>query len=314
MSIPPELAGQRLDRVLATLFPEYSRTLLQRWLRDGRVRLDDRCPRQREKVAGGERLEIELVEEPAGEWLPQAIPLEVVYEDEALIVVDKPAGLVVHPGAGNPDGTLLNAVLARDPDLARLPRAGIVHRLDKDTSGLLVLARTPPARQNLIEQLLARSVVRTYVAVVSGVMISGGRIDAPIGRHARDRRRMAVTERGKAAVSHYRVIERYRGHTQIAVRLETGRTHQIRVHLAHRGFPVVGDRAYGGRLRLPPDATQRLGQVLRGFRRQALHARALSLRHPVSGETMSWRSPLPADMRELIEALRDDKRLSAQSP
>lgn len=307
--VPPEAAGRRLDQVLATLFPDYSRTRLQQWLRAGQVTVDGKTPRPRDPMWGGERIVVTAVIEVETPWRgQQEIPLDIVYEDPALIVINKPPGLVVHPGAGNREGTLVNALLHYAPDLATLPRAGVVHRLDKDTSGLLVVARTLPAQKRLVEQLQARSVKREYAAVVVGVMTAGGSVEAPVGRHPRERTRMAVVPGGREAVSHYRVLERFRAHTYITVQLETGRTHQIRVHMAHLHHPLVGDPVYGGRLRLPPDCDPALREALRGFRRQALHAGALGLVHPESGEALYWTVPLPADMRQLLEALRADVR------
>jgi 23S rRNA pseudouridine1911/1915/1917 synthase len=306
--IPQGLAGQRLDQALAAIFPEHSRSQLQQWIREGLVRVDGREPRARDKVHGDERVELRVPASRAVEWSAQPLPLALVYEDDTLVVVNKPAGMVVHPGAGNVDGTLLNALLHHDPGLAAIPRAGIVHRLDKDTSGLLVIARTDTARRHLTEQLKARTVKRVYTAIVRGVMVAGGTVEAPVGRHARDRTRMAVTARGRPAVSHYRIVARYRAHTRVQVHLETGRTHQIRVHLAHVGHPIVGDPVYGGRQYIPADAGPRLQAVLRGFRRQALHAGSLGLIHPASGEQRHWDCPLPEDMRELIDALEEDAR------
>jgi len=305
--IPDDLAGMRIDRVLAQLFPEFSRARLQQWLRDGQVRLDRLPPRSpREKVRGGEEVELSAVIEPDERWRPEAMPLDVVYEDEALIVINKPAGMVVHPAAGNRDGTLLNALLHHDPGLAAVPRAGIVHRLDKDTSGLLVVARTLSAQHILAAQIQARTISREYQAVVVGVMTGGGEVDAPIGRHPTLRTRMAIVARGRRAVSHYRVLERFRAHTHISVRLDTGRTHQIRVHMAHLRHPIVGDPVYGGRLRIPPACSPELNAVLRGFRRQALHAWRLAVEHPTRGEPMEWSADLPQDMRQLLAALRED--------
>jgi len=297
----------RIDRVLAQLFPEFSRARLQQWLRDGQVRLDRLPPRSpREKVRGGEEVELSAVIEPDERWRPEAMALNVVYEDESLIVINKPAGMVVHPAAGNRDGTLLNALLHHDPALAAVPRAGIVHRLDKDTSGLLVVARTLSAQHILAAQIQARTISREYQAVVVGVMTGGGEVDAPIGRHPTLRTRMAIVARGRRAISHYRVLERFRAHTHISVRLDTGRTHQIRVHMAHLRHPIVGDPVYGGRLRIPPACSPELNAVLRGFRRQALHAWRLAVEHPTRGEPMEWSADLPQDMRQLLTALRED--------
>jgi len=254
-------------------------------------------------VFGGERLNLQTELEEQGDWVSEDIPFDLIYEDEDILVINKPVGLVVHPGAGNPQGTLLNALLHRYPDQSLLPRCGIVHRLDKDTSGLMVIARTQRAQNSLVAQLQDRSVSREYEAVVQGVLVSGATVDAPIGRHPRQRTRMAVVHSGKEAVTHYRVVKRYAAHTHIRVNLETGRTHQIRVHMAHVGFPLVGDSAYGGRLKLPKGASDELIDALRGFKRQALHAVALSLDHPGSAERMRWEVPLSADLVALLAAL-----------
>ena len=304
--IPESMRGRRLDQALAELVPDYSRSRLQQWIRAGQVMLDDRLPKTREIVQGGEqvRIDAEVAVETASE--AQAIPLDVVYEDDDLLVINKPPGLVVHPAAGNPDGTLLNALLHHAPDLAALPRAGIVHRLDKDTSGLMMVARNLAAHTRLVADLQARDIRREYLAIVNTVLTAGGEVDAPIGRHPVDRKRMAVVSGGKPAVTHYRVVERFRAHTLVRLRLETGRTHQIRVHMAHIHCPVTGDPVYGGRLRQPRGAGDSLRAVLQGFRRQALHAQRLAFRHPGSGEPVSWEVPVPADMQELIEALRAD--------
>jgi 23S rRNA pseudouridine1911/1915/1917 synthase len=307
--VPPEAAGRRLDQVLAALFPDYSRTRLQQWLRTGLVTVDGKAPRPRDPVWGGERILVTVVVEKETPWRGESeIPLEIVYQDRAILVINKPPGLVVHPGAGNREGTLVNALLHYAPELANVPRAGVVHRLDKDTSGLLVVARSLPAQKRLVEQLQARSVKREYVAIVLGVMTAGGTIEAPIGRHPVERTRMAVVSAGKEAVSHFRVLERFRAHSYIKVQLETGRTHQIRVHMAYLHHPLVGDPTYGGRLRVPADSDAALEAVLRRFKRQALHAGALGLIHPESGEALHWEVPLPADMQELLEALRADAR------
>ncbi len=312
LTAPDTSAGQRLDKALAELLPQYSRARLQAWIAAGAVAVNGATPRPRDKLAGGETITVAITEETVVNAAAQAIPLEVVYEDAAMLVINKPAGLVVHPGAGNPAGTLLNALLHHAPELAKLPRAGIVHRLDKDTSGLLVVARKLEAHTALIEAMQSRAVEREYEAVVCGVMTAGGTVDAPIGRHPQDRKRMAVrTSSGRGereAVTHYRVLARFRAYTHVRVKLETGRTHQIRVHFQHIRFPIVGDPVYGKRLALPPRATPALEAVLRAFRRQALHARRLALMHPLTGQACAWEAPLPEDLQELLAALRADAR------
>ncbi|MGH8377437.1 MAG: 23S rRNA pseudouridine(1911/1915/1917) synthase RluD [Gammaproteobacteria bacterium] len=304
--IPAELAGHRLDQALARLFPEYSRSRLTQWVKNGHVLLDERASRPRDSVTTGQRVRMTVVEEPVTTLKPEALPLDVVYEDAALIIVNKPAGLVVHPGAGNPAGTLQNALLYYAPELVHVPRCGLVHRLDKDTSGLLVVARTLESHTRLVAALQAREFEREYEAITVGVMIGGGTVDAPIARHGVDRVRMSVREGGRTAVTHYRVIKRFRAHTHVSVKLDTGRTHQIRVHLAHIHHPLVGDPVYGRRLLIPADATVTLTDALRGFKRQGLHARRLGLMHPVSGELMRWEAPLPSDMQQLLHALDSD--------
>jgi len=304
--IPVELDGKRLDQALAVLFHEFSRSRLQQWIRDGQVRVDAQLLRPRDKVFAGQRVSLQAVLTPEGQWEAQPIPLTIVHEDSQLLVIDKPAGLVVHPAAGNASGTMLNALLHHAPQLENLPRAGIVHRLDKDTSGLLVVAKDLACHKALVAQLQAREFRREYLAVVVGVMTAGGTVDAPIGRHPVQRKRMAVVERGKPAVTHYRVEERFRAHSLVRVTLETGRTHQIRVHMAYVHFPLLGDPVYGGRLKLPRGCGPGLVEALRGFRRQALHAARLGLVHPHSGEYLEWESPLPADMQGLLAALRSD--------
>ncbi len=305
--VPFELGGQRLDQIAAQLFPEHSRSRLAGWIKDGRLTVDGAVLRPRDIVHSGAQLVLEAEQEAQGEWLAQDIELEIVYEDEHILVIDKPAGLVVHPAAGHQDGTLLNALLYHVPDIANVPRAGIVHRLDKDTTGLMVVAKTLEAHTKLVAQLQARSVSRIYEAIVIGVITSGGTIDAPIGRHGVQRQKMAVVDAGKVAVSHYRVLERFRAHTHTRVKLETGRTHQIRVHMSHIGYPLVGDPVYGGRFRIPPVASQTLVQTLREFPRQALHARFLELDHPATGVRMKWESPLPEDFLWLLSLLRQNR-------
>lgn len=304
--IPPSCAGMRLDQALAQLFDGYSRSRLSQWLKAGQVRVNGQQLRGRDKVWGGEQVEIHAELEEQTAWQAEAIALEIVYEDEQLLVINKPAGLVVHPATGNPAGTLVNALLHHDASLNTIPRAGVVHRIDKDTSGLLVVARTLTAQKSLVEQFQAHSLLREYQAVVTGVLTAGGTVDAPVGRHPVQRKRMAVIPNGKPAVTHYRVVERFRAHSWIRCRLETGRTHQIRVHMAHIHHPLVGDPVYGGRLRLPKGCTETLTETLRHFRRQALHAGRLGLVHPTSGETLEWKAALPADMESLLVSLRAD--------
>ncbi len=304
--IPPVLAGRRLDQALAELFPEYSRSRLQQWIKAGKVLLDRQPAVAKYRVTGGERVSILAELELETGVQAQDIPLDIQYQDEHLLVLNKPGGLVVHPAAGNPDGTLQNALLFYDPQLAALPRAGIVHRLDKDTSGLMVVARSLEAHHALVGQLQARTVHRSYLALVQQVLTAGGTVDAPIGRHPRDRLRMAVVESGKPAVSHYRVLERFPAHTLVQVRLETGRTHQIRVHMAHIHCPLVGDPLYGGRLRIPRAASPAVQDAIRGFHRQALHAARLEFVHPASGEAVGWEVEPPEDFSTLLEVLRTE--------
>jgi 23S rRNA pseudouridine1911/1915/1917 synthase len=308
LKIPESHAGQRLDQALAALLPDYSRSRLKTWIEAGDVQVNGTTRRPRDRVLGGETVAIDAEIEAEVEAAAQDIPLAIVHRDRDLFVIDKPAGLVVHPGAGNPDTTLQNALLALDPALAQLPRAGIVHRLDKDTSGLLVIARTVAAHTALVRMLESREVHREYEAVCRGVMTAGGTIDAPIDRDPTDRVRMAVRQGGRESVTHYRVIARFRAHTHVRVQLETGRTHQIRVHLAHAGFPLVGDRVYGGRLTMPKGASEALREALRAFPRQALHAARLEFAHPVSGKPLEFRAELPADLRELLAMLAQDLR------
>jgi 23S rRNA pseudouridine1911/1915/1917 synthase len=312
-TVPESAAGRRLDAVVAELFPEYSRSRLSAWIKSGDVTVDGAVARPRDPVRGGERVVLNAAEEIQTHAVAEDIPLEVLYEDAEVFVIDKPAGLVVHPGAGNPAGTLVNALLHRDPGLDKLPRAGIVHRLDKDTSGVMVVARTLQAHTALVAQLSARGVHRQYLAIVVGALVAGGTAAGPIDRHPRDRLRMAVREDGKDAVTHYRLRERYRAHTALECRLETGRTHQIRVHMAHLKHPIVGDPLYGGALKLPKGASEELIAALRGFRRQALHAEVLEFAHPASGEPVRCQAPVPADMQQLMRLLREDAAAHAEA-
>lgn len=304
--IPADLAGQRFDRILPALFPGHSRARLAAEVRAGRIRLDGREVQPRTRVHGGEEVAWARIEAPVLGDRPEAIGLDIVFEDADLLVIDKPAGLVVHPGAGNASHTLQNALLALDPKLAIVPRAGLVHRLDKDTSGLLVIARTLEAHTALVRALETHDVEREYEAICVGVMTAGGTVDAPLGRHPVDRLKQAVREDGRESVTHYRVIHRYRGHTHVRLNLETGRTHQIRVHMAHIRYPLVGDKVYGGRLLLPKAASPQLIDALRGFNRQALHAARLAFEHPVSGKPVEALAPTPADMTALLGVLADD--------
>ena len=304
--IPAAAAGQRLDQVLAELFPDYSRSRLQQWVRAGEVLVDGAQRKAKDRVLGGEQIQIAAELEEATGVMAQDIALEVVYADQDLLVINKPAGMVVHPAAGNPDGTLQNALLHYDASLNTVPRAGIVHRLDKDTSGLLVVARNLTAHQSLVAQLQARTVKREYLALVWGLLVAGGTVDAPVGRHSTDRKRMAVTSFGKPAITHYRIETRYRGHTLVRVNLETGRTHQIRVHMTHLRYPLLGDPVYGGRPRVPAGMSATARAAVLAFNRQALHATRLSLRHPANGEVLEWYAPLPADMVEMIHILEED--------
>jgi 23S rRNA pseudouridine1911/1915/1917 synthase len=305
--LPPEALGQRFDRALARALPQYSRARVRQWIESGAVQVEGRTLRPKDKVLGGEQVRIEARLPAQTAAHAEALPLDVVYQDRALLIINKPAGLVVHPGAGNPRHTLQNALLAFDPRLVLVPRAGIVHRLDKDTSGLLVVARTPEAHTALIAAMAAREIGREYLAVCTGVMTGGGSIDQPIARHRTQRTRMAVRADGREAVTHYRVVRRFRGHTLVRVELETGRTHQIRVHLAHAGFPLVGDPVYGGRRRIPAGCPPQLAAELAGFARQALHAARLTLHHPATRRELAWEAPLPEDMQRLLSALQSDR-------
>jgi 23S rRNA pseudouridine1911/1915/1917 synthase len=303
--IPADLAGRRLDQALARLFPDYSRSRLKDWILAGRVQLDGVAAAPRTPVEEGQRVTLQAVVDTRADDDPEAMELDVVHADEHVVVINKPAGLVVHPGAGQPAGTLVNGLLYRWPELKQLPRAGLLHRLDKDTSGLLVVARTEAALTRLVRDLEARRITREYRAVCVGRLTAGGEVDAPIGRHPVHRTRMAVTERGRPSVTHYRVLARFAAHSFLALRLESGRTHQIRVHMAHVGHPLVGDPVYGGRPRFPAGADEACRAALADFRRQALHANRLSFMHPLTEALLEFHAPLPKDMRDLLVALED---------
>jgi 23S rRNA pseudouridine1911/1915/1917 synthase len=308
-TVPVAAAGRRFDQSLAEMFPDYSRSRLTGWIKEGKVTLDGAVVAPRHLVRGNERVVLEAELEAEVDAQPEAIALSIIHEDADLMVIDKPVGLVVHPGAGNPAGTMLNALLHHDPALAEIPRGGIVHRLDKDTSGLMVVAKTLAAQTALVGMLSRHEVHRQYEAVVLGTLVAGGTVDEAIGRHQHDRLKQGVRDvemGGKEAVTHYRVRERFRAHTVLQCNLETGRTHQIRVHLSHIGHPLVGDPLYGNGLRLPRGASQLLIDALRGFRRQALHAEKLAFEHPVTGHYLAFESPRPADQEALLEALRAD--------
>lgn len=300
--------GKRLDAALSQHFSEYSRSRIQEWIQNGFVKVNGEViTSNKHKMAGFEDIEINAEIEVAGEWKPEAIDLDVVYEDDSLLVINKPAGLVVHPGAGNQDGTMVNALLHHCPELANLPRAGIIHRIDKETTGLLVVAKTIAAHTSLVEQLQNRAFTREYDAVVNRVMVSGGTIDKPIGRHPTKRTSMAVVADGKRAITHYRVVEKFLDHTHLKLRLETGRTHQIRVHMAYLKFPLIGDPLYGGRYRVPTRITPELRKTVDSFKRQALHASLLGLQHPSTDEYIEWRAPMPHDMAKLLNDLRENR-------
>ena len=303
LDVPGDCAGLRLDQALAKLLPEYSRSRLQEWIARQQVKVDGAFATAKQKVWGGEKLEVLPQAHPAEQpYLAEDIALDIVFEDDALLVINKPVGLVVHPGSGNWEGTLLNALLHHAPQLEGVPRAGIVHRLDKDTSGLLVVAKTLTAQTNLVRQLQARSVQREYLALVYGELTRAGKVDALIGRHPAQRVKMAVVDSGKPAVTHFQIEEKFPSCTLLRCRLETGRTHQIRVHLAHIGHPLVGDRTY---LKGPQKCVPQLRELLNGFPRQALHATRLALEHPVSGEMMEWHAPMPQDMQQLLRQIRE---------
>ncbi|KVX01373.1 MULTISPECIES: 23S rRNA pseudouridine(1911/1915/1917) synthase RluD [Shewanella] len=303
--------GLRLDQALAGLFPDYSRTRIKEWILSGAITIDGiTVDKPREKVFESQLIEVTATLEEEVSAKAQNIDLNIIYEDDHIIVINKQAGLVVHPGAGNADGTLMNALLYHCPDIEHVPRAGIVHRLDKDTTGLMVVAKTVEAQTHLVAALQARDIVREYEAIVLGTMTAGGTVDEPIERHATRRTQMAVIHGGRPSVTHYRVSEKFRAHTRLRLRLESGRTHQIRVHMAHIGHELVGDPVYGGRPRPPKSASPEFFELLKNFKRQALHAVRLELAHPFTCEIMTWHAPIPDDMVELTKALRVDTELN----
>lgn len=309
VSVPLSLGNKRLDQIAAELFPDFSRSRLQQWIKDGKLTVDGETRRGRDKMVGNEILSLDVVLEAEGDWEAEDIPLNIVYEDDDIVVINKPAGLVVHPAAGNHSGTLLNALLYHYPGIENVPRAGIVHRLDKDTTGLMVVAKTLQAQTQLVNQLQDRSMGREYEAITMGVMTGGGTVEAPIARHPTQRTKMSVApeDMGKEAITHYRVLKKFNAHTHIRCKLETGRTHQIRVHMSHIGYPLVGDQTYFGRFRLPKGISLNLRQQLQTFQRQALHARELSLWHPTTDEYMTWEADLPEDFQSLLQALSDEQ-------
>jgi len=301
--IEKQLAGNRLDQALQRLLPDYSRSRIQQWIQQGFVCINQEQCKPRQKVFSGDLVVLDVPEQNQISDLPQAVEFAILYEDEDLFVIDKPANLVVHPAAGHRDGTLVNGLLARDPRLEQLPRAGIVHRLDKDTTGIMVVARNLRAHSWLVEQLQARLVRREYVAIAQGVITAGRRIETGIARHPQNRKKMAVAERGKTAITHFQVARKFGHYSLIRLQLETGRTHQIRVHMAYINHPLLGDAVYGGRMRIPAGADDELVAVIRGFKRQALHAERLGFMHPRSREPVSFEAPLPRDFRQLLDAL-----------
>jgi len=303
--IPNRMKGARLDASLAEMLPDYSRSKITAWIKSKDALINGNFFKPKDKVSGDEIVCLTLNQKQSNDWTAEKIPLNVVYEDEDIIVINKQFGLVTHPGAGNWTGTLANALLYYDPALAKLDRAGIVHRLDKNTSGLMIIARNKKSQKYLVEQLQNHSVDREYSAIVYGHMIAGGTVDEPIGRDSRDRVKQAVSQSGKEATTHYRAIDRFKSHTHVKAILETGRTHQIRVHLSFVGHSLVGDPMYGGRVRFPKKASEELKQALINFNRQALHSKKLTLNHPISREVMSWKAPLPDDMLKLLIILKE---------
>lgn len=305
--VPIELSDTRFDQVLASLMPEYSRSRLQQWIKQGAATVNGQALKPKEKLRCNDLIEVQAELEEQGEWIAQPIPLDIVYEDDAILIINKAAGMVVHPAAGNPDGTLVNALLHHCPELVTVPRAGIVHRLDKDTTGLMVVAKTLSAHAHIVEQLQSRAMGREYEAIASGIFTGGGVVNEPIARHHQNRKKMAVTPFGKEAITHYRVVAKYPAHTHLRLKLETGRTHQIRVHMAHLHHPLVGDSVYAGRLKIPAGASASLIETLKQFGRQALHAKRLCLIHPETEDECCWEVDLPQDMQALIAVLRADQ-------
>jgi 23S rRNA pseudouridine1911/1915/1917 synthase len=304
--VPAEMYGLRLDQAVSQLFPEYSRSRLQSWIKEGALQVNGEARRPRDKLNGGEKITVSVEIASIDRHAAQDIPLDIVYEDDDILILNKPSGLVVHPAAGHADGTLLNALLHHCPAIGHVPRAGIVHRLDRDTTGLMVVAKTIQAQTELVAQLQDRSMGREYEAIVHGVMTGGGCVDEPMARHSKNRLKMAVVGVGKEAITHYRVLEKFRSHTHIRLKLETGRTHQIRVHMSHINYPLVGDPLYSGRVRLTKGASEEMRELLKHFRRQALHAKKLELWHPQTGQQMSWEIDLPDDFEALRRVLKED--------
>ena len=302
--IPDRLIGSRLDAAIAEMLPELSRNKITSWIKSGAILIDSNSFKPKDKVLGGEIIEVNASSEENSKWIAEDIELDIVYEDAEILVLNKPPGLVTHPGAGNTHGTLANGVLFARPELSQLDRAGIVHRLDKDTSGLMVIAKTESSKLSLIKQLEVHSVSREYYAIVYGSMVTGGMVDEPIGRDSSNRQKQAVTKSGKPAITHYRVIEKFKNFTLIKAILETGRTHQIRVHMSHIGHPLLGDFTYGGKVRFPKGATEELKVAIKEFPRQALHAKKLSITHPRDNKELTWKSKLPEDLDTMINILR----------
>jgi 23S rRNA pseudouridine1911/1915/1917 synthase len=307
LTVPREYHNQRIDSVLAHLLPEYSRSQISAWIKNGTATLNQKTCKPKDKVADGDHIEINvdlnLVDHNFDQCAPEDIPLHIIFEDEELLVLNKPTNMVVHPGAGNREHTLVNALLHHAPTLHHLPRAGIIHRLDKDTTGLLVVAKTITAHTSLVRQMQAREIQRHYITLVQGHLISGGTIDTNYGRHPRNRLKMAVLENGRQAITQYAIKKQYQDYTLLDVKLMTGRTHQIRVHLAHINHPVIGDSLYGGRMRLPTNASQELKTRLQEFKRQALHACLLTFLHPKTETELSFTAPLPDDFKLLLNTL-----------